>query len=266
MAQPLDNYIMLKHIPAGRMTSAERLVRQQAVDLGDAELVALCDDALVRLAEARALGLAWRRQPARPTRGNAKEIDPDVDRMLRAIESGAQQKLNLRRNPERQQQATEFLAHFFPDGANAVCDLPYDQEREACVDILEDLHADQWRPVVAALGLTDFVEELTVLVEEYGAALDAPVVRTLKWEQVTAAVAKARAAVLDTMAYVLGHYRGDRAETRDRLLAPIRFQEQDMARYQRGRKRVVVDIDPDTGEPELPPGVTEPAPADPVVA
>lgn len=141
--------------------------------------------------------------------------------MLRALESGAQQKLALRRNAERQQQATAFLAHFFPDGANAVCELPYDDEREACVDLLEDLHAEQWQPVVAALGLTDYVEELTVLVEEYAAALDQPVTRPIKWEQVTAAVATARAGVPEIMAYVLGHYRG---------------------------------------EPELPPGVTEPVP------
>lgn len=54
-AQPLDNYIDLRHLPRGRMTSAVRLVRQLAAALGDAELVALCDALLVRLAEARSL-------------------------------------------------------------------------------------------------------------------------------------------------------------------------------------------------------------------
>jgi len=109
------------------------------------------------------------------------------------------------------------------------------------------------------LGLSRRVARIETLEPHYRSAVADPA-NTVAFTEVKKARLQGQSLLLQAVALVLGKYPSDGdadVAARDRLLAPILRQNEAIRDYLRTR-RPVVEINPDTGEPE---GSTEGVPA-----
>ena len=195
------------------------------------------------------------------------KIDASVDRTLTAIRDHAvNQTAGAPPDDPIHITVAAFLKEIFPTTVQDVTGLPFVEELAAVEHILGNLQGKELQPIVEELGLGRLVTRLAGLTDQYRTALQTPAPETLAFGEVRAARAEGQDRLLQTVAIVVGKFfrnTPDDAAARAALLGPILEQQEAIGAAMRGR-RVIEDVNPETGEPD--PNAAAPVPAAPVPA
>ena len=181
-----------------------------------------------------------------------RELDNRMDRALTGFRDGARAMAAgaAGDDPIHDLVAT-LLDAIFPAGVYAVTSLPY-IDQLAGVEAIVDLLEGDLSQLVAALSLRPLAERLIRLAREYRTMLQSQPIR-LAFAEVKDSRVTGQAFLLEIIAMILGTYHRHDSErhgqARAALLGPILEQNEAIRAYLRQR-RPVLDIDPDTGEPE----------------
>lgn len=274
MEAPLSAFFEFYQFPTGRRLFALAQVMKRAADAKLPDVVKHCNAALAHdrhcldlerrwagiAAEARGKGPP---PVALPTSPGTLQLDALIDRTLTAIRDQAQnQTLGTAPDDPIRGVAASLLKEIFPSNVQDVTGLPFVEELAAVENILGKLTGKALAPAVKELGLERLVSSLVGLTDQYRAALQAPAPETLAFGQVRAARAEGQDLLLQTVAIVLGKFfrnTPEDATARAELLGPILEQQRAIAAALKGRRAVVEDVNPETGEPD--PNATAPVPA-----
>lgn len=263
MLVALQDLLNLYVFSTGRRLFALKQVRPIAKDRGLSALEGHIAKAIKHDKKTRALELLWARQAApAPEQKEAPRVDALVDRALSALRDAAQAHADGAEPGDKVvKQVNDFLAELFPAGLQAVTQLSYVDELSALEEIVAKLKG-KLAPAVAELSLKRFADRLERLLPRYEAALKRPK-DEVNFGDIRAARAQGQDLLLQAVVMILGAFPastpGD-VEARSALLTPILEQNEAIRQYLRGRRGgSVVDVNPETGEPEvLPPAGEEP--------
>lgn len=269
MNTSLTAFIDIYLFPTGRRLFALRRVEERAKAAGFAELVTHCQAAVAHdqkcyELERRWAGVAVESKAKTPVDGglDAVTLDALVDRTLTAIrDAGLNQASGAIPGDPIHAKVAAFLKAIIPTGdVSDITGLAMVEEDVAVGAILA-LLTGSLAATATELGLDRLVVRLGDLHAKYHAALVAPGPEVLAFSDVRAARTVGQDLLVETIAIIAGkHHSKSEADVAARaaLLGPIMEQNDAIAAASRGR-RVVVDVNPDTGNPD----VTPPLPADP---
>lgn len=182
----------------------------------------------------------------------AKQLDVSVDTALSALHDSLElEARNSAADDPLGKQAETLRSTLFPNGVAAVTALNYVDELAEVERILTAVKSDEWAPIITGLGISRRVARLDALEPQYRAAVADPA-NKVAFTEVKAARARGQSLLLQAVALVLGKYPSDNAAdvaAREKLLAPI-FRQNDAVRDYLRARRPVVDVNPETGEPE----------------
>ena len=275
MNTSLSAFIDLYTFPTGRRIFALRQVAERAQAVGFTDLATHCAAALKHDQKCYALERRWSGVNAQskakaPAEGglDAVTLDGMIDRTLTALRDNAlNQAAGAIPGAAIHAKVTAFLKAIIPTGdVSDITNLPMVEEDVAVGTILGQLTGDLAK-TAEELELKTLVARLADLHPKYHAALVAPTPEVLAFSDVRSARATGQDLLLEAVAIVVGRHHGkSEADVagRNALLGPILEQDDAIGAAQRGR-RVVVDVDPDTGNPDPTPPVGGPTdPAKPV--
>lgn len=265
---PLFNF---NQISTGRRLFALGQVMIRAQALGITEVADHAQAAIAHDDQARTLDIRWAARDA-PAALDAlvRPIDIKTDRLLTTIRDRAAGMRDLATPANDLEAKVEtFLRTVYPLGVAHITSKPYVEELAQVDRIVKLTHGPQAElaALVTELGLTAHIQRLADLAEEYRAALALRSAKDLSFDDVRAARARGQELLLETVALIIVHTRGDAPATvaaRTSLLGPVLAQNDAVREYIRLRRRVE-DVNPETGEVE--PAETAPpteAPTGPV--
>ena len=250
----------------GRRLFALQEVKKLAVAETFTTLASHCDiaiehDLATRVTEARWAG----RKTGAQYSPLAKQLDISIDTAISALHDGLESEAkNSAPDDPLGQQAETLRQTLYPNGIAGVTALNYIDELAEVERILRTVKSAEWAPVITTLGLSRRVARIETLEPQYRSAVADPA-NTLAFVEVKAARTRGQSLMLQAVAIILGKYPSDSdadLAARGKLLAPILRQNDAIRDYLRAR-RPVVDINPDTGEPEATPEVPAPPEAKP---
>lgn len=237
----------------GRRLFALQEVKKLAVADTFTSLTSHCDlaiehDLATRVTEARWAG----RKTGAQYSPLARQIDISIDTAVSALHDGLElEAKNSAPDDPLGQQAETLRQTLFPNGVAGVTALNYVDELAEVERILRTVKSAEWAPVISTLGLSRRVARIETLEPQYRSAVADPA-NTLAFIEVKAARARGQSLMLQAVAIILGKYSSDNETdlaARGKLLAPI-FRQNDAIRDYLRARRPVVDINPDTGQPE----------------
>jgi hypothetical protein len=255
----LKTFIRVRILPTGSILFIIRTMRKVASGMQDmpAGLTLRLDRAEAKVTRARQLQRIWIALKGMAGGIGVAELDAELDGTLGTFQEVLRRAAKRLRNAGHKQLAAELLGVLFPLGAAEVIRMPIEREVEEARDILAIVQDAKWAELLRTVGLTVYVEQLEELIVQIDAVLQAERGQPTRWDEVEAALAEAHESLLRLTAYVAGTWSEEEdIATRERLLAPIRAQEERVAEAQRAG-RSVIDVNPDTGELEA-----DAAPAD----
>ena len=251
----------LYKFPLGRCVFALRDVEGRAQALGQRDVARLAGRHASEAQDAMELMMRFRAGYESQYPPEATAMDNAVDRCLGGVAGYLDVQIRVYPDEPRGEAAERVLRALFPDGVASVSRLPFAEEHEQINALLDRARAEDLAEDVRALPeLPSLLERLRTRNDEYGELLrhsqPAP-----SREEVRQAQQLCQDRVAETLSLIIGHYAlhfPERSDERDHLLEPI-VRQNEALRALRRRRRVPVDVDPQTGE-ELPaPG----APDDP---
>ncbi len=266
----LGSLIHLHVFPTGRRLWAMHQLKERAAERGLSDLAAHADRAVEHDRWTRDLDARWAARQLQQGQGEdpAQRVDVLVDRTLLALRDAAEcQAAVARPGDGTAEKVKVFLRELFPMGVAAVASMTYGEELAAVESIVGKLRGGL-APLVAELGVGRHAERLAELVGEYRGALAGPRGEPLDFGQVRAARARGQELLLQAVAMILGRCPLSTPEhlaLRTALLGPVLEQNEAIRQYFRAR-RMVEDVDPDTGEvdagapPSLPATALPPLP------
>ena len=202
---------------------------------------------------ARSLNLKWWTQLGRSgARGRASEIDNDIDRNLGAIGSRCRSLVDaLGADDDLGGQAVDFMERWFPQSVVAVTTLPFEDELEEVEELLAGTTGEGVDAATAeALGLAPFLRKLTALVPKFRAELEKQPVGSVTLNEVRAVRKVMHEALCVVVAGLVYEFAEEAAEVQAAVRKPVEDQEARLSDLRRGRRRVVVDVDPISGVEE----------------
>ncbi len=276
MEAPLSTLFDFYQHPTGRRLFAHGQTLKQAAAAKLPDVVKHCTAAIAHDRKCLALERRWAGVAA-AARGKGPaaalpagspatlKIDATVDRTLTAIRDHAvNQTAGAPPDDPIHITVAGFLKELFPTTVQDVTGLPFVEELAAVEHILTQLQGkDALQPIVEDLALHRQHKHLAALTDQYRNALQTPTPETLAFGQVRAARAEGQDRLLQTVAIVAGKFfrnTPDDAAARAALLGPILEQQEAIGAAMRGR-RVIEDVNPETGEPD--PNASAPVPAAP---
>ena len=248
----LGSLLQLNVFPTGRRLWAMRQLHHRAAERGFPELAAHAARAIEHDHITRQLDARWAARQHGPGQGEdpVQRVDAVLDRTLLALRDAAESQVAVARPADgTAEKVATLLRALFPMGVAAVASMTYTDELTAVEAIIARLRGDL-APLVADLALDRHAARLAELCAEYRAALAGPRPEPLDFGQVRAARARGQEMLLTAIALVLGRHPGNGPsdlEGRAALLAPVLEQDEIIRQYFRAR-RMVEDVDPDTGE------------------
>ena len=246
---PLTDLIQLSTMPTGRIIWTLTRLASVALQRQQGWLQPHLDAPLSHARETLSMERAWRasrdvRSGARP---GAAALDPKVDQALSAIYKNASTMLQTLPGTPLGDAASVVLTAYFPLGLAAVTQQPMITElidAEAIVDGLRTTHAAQ----LQLLGMLPLLEHLERLLPDYSLALSQPNKRAVEFSQLAARRAQDHHNLCVLTARLITRLddHPDEASAIDALWAEIDAS-QEAVRALRKSRRVVSDVDPDTG-------------------
>ncbi|MDI1449668.1 hypothetical protein [Polyangium sp. 6x1] len=272
MLVDLTDFLRLNQFPTGRRLFTFYRVREIAVNLPAPAIETLAVEAIAADEKTQALEQRWtvKRRSGKPSAKQLRDqrslqvADIRLDKALSGLRDAAE--ALIRGADEDEDKALiadveHFLHAVFPNGVGAVTGAAYDVELVAVKAIVGKLQGDL-APLVQKLGLGVNAARIASLAQTYDAALKA--VDNLEFGAVKAAREVGQNYLLRIVAKILGTYdepAGDHAQKRAALLAPVVKQNEAIRHHIRTR-RSAPDVDPKTGEEELPEETTVSGSAD----
>lgn len=253
----LQSLINLYVFSTGRRLFALGQVMKAAGERSFSELEAHCTAAIKHDRSTRALESQWA-APA-PRSPLVQPIDVRTDRTLVAIRDVAQAHADSDEEDEELRGGVRaLLTAIYPQGVQAVIQLPFVEQLSAMDGILETLKSKRFAPLVADLGLNRKVKQLAKQIAEYRAALESPPAETVGFDKVKVARATVQDYLVQAVAMILAKHPTRSAEdvaARSALLGPILVQDEAIRQYLKSR-RAVQDVNPETGavDPNAPVG------------
>lgn len=262
------DFFSLNQFPIGRRLYTFYRVYDIAKALPAASIEALAAEAIAWDEKTYALEQRWatKRRSGKPSakqlrdQNAVQQLDIRLDKALTALRDAGEA---LTRGADEVEDkdliadVESFLHAIFPNGVAAVTSAAYDVELVAVKTIVGKLKGDL-APLVQKLGLSLNAERIASLAEKYDAALKA--VDNLDFGAVKAARERGQNYLLRIVARVLAAYdepTEDHAQKRGALLAPVVKQNEAIRHHIRTR-RSAPDVNPKTGEEELPEETTAP--------
>ncbi|AWV88563.1 DUF6261 family protein [Bradymonas sediminis] len=232
--------------------------------LGDARLSRLHADALAQTAVASEVNLQWLNQKEinDTARSDARAIDHDLDRQLGSLHTILKTFAELPTGGPAAAHARSVIDALFVRGVAPYTTLSFNQEHDQVRTLIAKLRSDH-AAAIAAVNLSDMVDDLEALNTEYGRALNKDVLR-ISFEKVTQARRQSDTAFHTFLLALIGHM-ADQPDALSEHLEPLRVQQKRLATYLR-RHNASPTVDPETGEPMEPPEPLDEvvAPAEPV--
>lgn len=261
-------HLKLGNLPTGRRIYAQTKVLERADQRTMRDLVehvrkAIAHDRETLQVELSRLGMTQARFDP-----DAMRLDALLDRSITGLDAFLESFIRIYGlDHELGAAAAELRSEIFPTGVRAITSLPYIQEEQAVAAVLARLQSERAQELLAKLpGADMLIARITERHQEYRAALykdqDGP-----SQEDVQEMQYRGQQYVYGTVVLILGHnVRTGDDHTTEHLLEPILRQVQDV-REARRRRRTPTDVNPDTGEPEVPGSEAdaktgEPAPAE----
>lgn len=274
MQAPLSDFIHLNQFSTSRRLFAFYRVLEIAQKLQATVIENIVKNAIAADEETHKLEQRWaqKRRTGKPSAKQIKEqkelqsLDTRVDKAVSGLRDAAEATIRGAEDDEKElvQDVEYFLNEILPSGVQAVTSKPYAEQSIAVKAIVGRLEGDL-APLVQKLGLSLNAQRLSKLSAQYDEALKA--IDTLEFGHVKAARDAGQEYLLRVTAKILGSFdepSGEHAAKRLALMAPIIQQNTAISDHIRAR-RAVPDVDPRTGEEDLPgaPPVVE---ADPTAA
>jgi hypothetical protein len=197
--------------------------------------------------------LLWRtvrEAPARPTRPPVKPLDGKVDLYLGSIFDVASRIARAEQDSSALGQAArDLLARFFPRGAGAVTQLPFEEELAVAQSLDAALHGELAQDV-AALGLTYWATKLRETLPDYEAAIDTNDLRPMTFAELQRARAADHESLCRLVIYLLQHALQHPADAKENsaLLQLYTDNAARLASLRRSRGQGTPDVDPNSGE------------------
>jgi len=250
----LGEVFRVERLTSGRRKFALAQVAARASTIEDRKGRAIADraqEAHDHEAEVRELELRWEAQQAVTDRDALRHMDAELDRGIVALHTMA---TTLRDNlPETHPHhglASSVLSEFFPNGTQAITELPYDIQIKTMLDLVLRLRRDH-PDAVDVMGVGALLVQLEERIGDFEKALEASQeTGIVTYDEVRRANARGQELMLGVIALVCAvYYDSDDDEhvaTRTRLMAPITYQNDRIREL--FRRREFVDVDPETGD------------------
>lgn len=262
MLVDLTDFLQLNQFPIGRRLFCFYRVREIAAKLPAPAVEILATEAIAADEKALALEQRWatKRRSGKASakqlrdQGALQQADIRLDKALSGFRDAGEALIKGADEIEDKEligDVERLLHEVFPNGVAAVTGAPYDVELVAVKAIVGKLQGEL-APLVQKLGLSVNADRIASLAQKYDAALKA--VDNIEFGAVKAARALGQNYLLRIVAKILGTYdepAGDHAQKRATLLAPVVKQNEAIRHHIRAR-RSAPDVDPKTGEEELP--------------
>lgn len=206
--------------PPGRAKQSLIGTRSIALADGDDALVRICDYGLEGVDTYVDLRARRRIQRIARSDGEARTLDRAVDTFIGDIVQALKRAPGrYPHHPQRHEWAAYLLATYFPDGALAITNLPYEEE----LVVAEYLHhhlSTTHREWCRALRIEGLVDDLGDVLPAYREALTPDDLITV--DDVNAAFDQIQHGLCAAVAHVMGRFwRVEDTERRDRQLRPI---------------------------------------------
>jgi hypothetical protein len=248
----LREFVSLSDIPTGRRIFAHRKVLERADPLTMRDLIAHVKKAIAHDLQTLQVELSRRGAPQARFGLEAVRLDGLLDRSVTGLDGFFDSFIRIC-GPDNEigAAATELRNTVFPTGVRDITSLPYIQEDAAVDAILTRLAEPHMQALLAKLPGTDtLIALITARHAEYHAELRKDEDRPSQ-EEMREMQHRGHQYLKGTVILILGHHvRTEDEVTTNHLLEPIRQQVLDV-REARQRRRPVLDVNPDTGEPEL---------------
>lgn len=268
----LTDFFHLVQFPTGRRIYTFHRVYDIAKALPAPAVDALVAEAIAADEKTFALEQRWatKRRTGKPSAKQVRDqkalqrLDIQLDNALSGFRGAGEALLKGADEDEDKELIAdvETLLHaVFPNGVAAITNAPYDVELVAVHAIVGKLQGEL-APLVQKLGLDVNAARITKLVMKYDEALKST--DDLDFGMVKAAREAGQNYLLRIVAKILGTYdepTGDHAQKRAALLAPVVKQSEAIRQHIRAR-RSAPDIDPETGEEQLPEEAAAPGSAE----
>lgn len=266
--------VALNRFSNGRRLFVLKAVLKVAKELENEAIIAWTEQALAFEREVRKLERRWRtaRGKRSRSRGNAKEIDLQVDRIVSAMLGSLELLLvSLTAGSEEALRVIHYIDKYFPEGAAAITNAEFEDALAIIEEMVEDF-APMPEAELDALNIKTHVAALARLVPQFAAELNRPQ-KGMRFDTVREARREGHEMLCDLVATILSEYKGkdpDKLEARAALLAPILDANERVTARRKRRNGPDVDVNPNTGE-ELEPGADiiddeeDPAGPDPAI-
>lgn len=250
MSGSIQPYLAIRQFPTGRRIFSFRGMRKEAVDLTLSAFVTFLDECIEKDRETLGLEARWEREKGdRSTaRGEATVVDMHIDRELSAIQTIANAQAAGPDGDPDVQTARAFVKEVFPFGLAALTQLSFEEQLEK-VDLLLGRFDGDLAAAVDTIGVRRQVDRLKPLVGKFRVELEKEK-KPLTFDKVVAARNAGQERLARAVVRALAAFDGsdpESTEKREALLAEVNRQERLLAEA-RLRRRVVRDVDPDTGE------------------
>ncbi|MFU8806462.1 MAG: hypothetical protein ACNA8W_21800 [Bradymonadaceae bacterium] len=250
----MATYITLLIFTAARRVFAFSQLLIIARRFQDEEVEAFLEKSIAHDRETLRKEALWRaaRQPQGTGRGKAVDIDNAIDRLVGAMHKSVQ---NLVSSVDPGHpivaKGREFNRAVFPDGAHPIVTLQHEDQLGVMEELLERFDGPL-RSHISELSLTIYVDQLRTLVPQFRSELKKQEPRpAITFDEVRAAREQGQENLLAIVARILGeNYTNSTAhvERRNEYLSIVFEQNERIRSHRSRRRRVMVDVNPDTGE------------------
>ncbi len=251
MSSIIYSLINLAYLTTGRRLYALKLALEAAVSLGVEAVIALIEEAIAHDTRTSALEESWiRSRKVSTARGKAFELDSGIDATLGTIYTILTDNVRLFAPDNPIVVASkEILAQLFSEGIMPVITLPFEEQLDKNLTIIDRLKGDLHTAATTA-NIAPYLDHFKTLNAAFGVELKAAAGKEIPFDKLEASRDKGNLYIRRIAALIMGTFNSDSEEdaaNRQTLLAP--FLEQD-DRIRKGRKgrRVPLDVDPQTGE------------------
>ncbi len=247
-------FFSLLRFSNGRRLFVLQTLATIAAGLGNARLIERLEQALLFERELRKLEGDWRRARGNKSkaRGRAAEIDAQLDRLIGSIYRTVQEALiPCPPGSDRAILIRNFLAHYFPEGAEGITQAEFEDALAIIQEMNEDF-ATLSEADMKTLNIANHVPELARLAPLFQIELNQPVAGgQVRFETISAARLEAHENLCGIVATIKSEFWGKEPEAvaaREALLAPIRDANARVAERRKRKNAPDVDVDPETGE------------------
>ncbi|TNE45137.1 MAG: hypothetical protein EP343_28110 [Deltaproteobacteria bacterium] len=254
MDTSLQQFLKIYQFTSGRRLLVYRQTKKVAQKLNFTALEQHIDKAHAFELDTRKMERRWKSQGSTSQQTiDYRPLDNALDRALSGLSKYCESYLHsMDETSDHYQSALVILETAFPNGLQAITQIPYEDELSDVESLLDDLNNVTLATHINRLGLKPMLDNIKSRHQAFYKAFSASQAPTLDYGTVRARRAQSQDMLLQMIAIILGKFydSDSHAEPRKELLTPFQLQQGRISDLI-SRKRPVLDVDPESGE-ELP--------------